>query len=256
MGNYYLLYFIIEMKARAIIALLLIAIMMFLDVSEARRSSGGSRSSGSSRSYGGGSRSSGGRTTTTTSRTIRRSNGSSFSGSRIYGSYMPYGGYALIPLVPYYDPHYRYYYDGAMTYRQTQPMNPIVAIIISVIVIGICCVCCFLNKGNMRFGDYEDEYVEETVTTTVHHDDGPAPTGQVYAPGTNPPGTALCNSGHIFSVMYNCPYPDDTATCDNCQGVIQWQMGGYHCNVCEVDLCTNCGQGRVSPAGPPGGYMQ
>jgi len=102
-------------------------------------------------------------------------------------------------------------------------MSPVAAIIITVIVVAILCLCCYLaakNKG--EWVDDDEEYTEVVTETVTVHDGPQGAPGQVYAPGTNPPGTALCNSGHIFSVMYNCPYPDDTATCDNCQGVINW----------------------------------
>jgi hypothetical protein len=128
-------------------------------------------------------------------------------------------------------------------------MSPVVAIIIVVIIVAVCCLCCYIASQNNMSDD--DVYEEEVITETVveHHDGGGynGPPATVYAPGTNPPGTALCNAGHIFGQMYQNPYDDDTATCDNCQQVINWNTGGFHCSVCEVDLCTNCGQGRVKP---------
>merc|ERR1719199_360704 len=101
------------MKLKSILALLLIALVLFLDTAEARRSGGGSRSSGS-RSSGSrsssGSRGSSSRTTRYYSKTTRTAVG---------GYYRPYGSYVLIVGTPYYDPHYSYYYDGHVTYRGT-----------------------------------------------------------------------------------------------------------------------------------------
>lgn len=160
--------------------------------------------------------------------------------------------------VPYYDSHNMYYYDGHISYRQQQPMNPIVSIIIIGIVVAIICVCCYISAKNGS-GDYVDEEYTETTTTTEHFGGNNGPQAATYAPGTNPPGTALCNSGHIFAFMTTNPYPDDTSTCDNCNQVINFGYGGYHCAPCEVDLCKSCGDGRVVPAQmgmPQPGMMQ
>ena len=99
-------------------------------------------------------------------------------------------------------------------------MNPVVVVVIVIICIAVCCLCCYIGAKNQVGDDYynDEVIVEETVT---HYDDGPKmaePT--YYPPGTNPPGTAMTNDGHLFTYMTNNPYPDDTATCDNCQQVI------------------------------------
>jgi hypothetical protein len=176
----------------------------------ARRSSGrsSSRSSSSSR---GGSRS----TTRTTRKTTRvvGMNGRSFSGSRFYVDYGTYRPIGWVLGRPYLDPTYGNYYDGMNTYRPVQPMNPIVAIIIVVVVCGFIVVVGLNSRDIEEDDDYEE--VVETTVTEEHFDGQPA--GQVYAPGTNPPGTALCNDGHIFQFMTTNPYPDDSTTCDNCQ---------------------------------------
>ena len=86
-------------------------------------------------------------------------------------------------------------------------MNPIVAIVIVVIV---CAIIIIVAKNSNRIGDddsYHSGVVEETIVTE-HYDN--APPGQVFAPGTNPPGTALCNVGHIFQFMTGTPYPEDS----------------------------------------------
>ena len=74
------------------------------------------------------------------------------------------------------------------------------------------------------------------TTTVVEENEGQDQYGAVYVLGMNPPGTALCYAGHIFTFMTTNPYPGDTATCDNCIKIINW-AGGYHCRICEVDLC-------------------
>ena len=193
---------------------------MFMDSSEARRG-GGSSSSSSSRSFGGGSR--------TTRTTTRRTS--------VSPTWRPTGGVLIIG----YNSHYGYYYDGHGTYMGGgAPMNPVAAIIIVVIVVAVCILFCVISAKN-NLGD--DDIYEETVTETVTYHDSPAPYKQVYAQGTNPPGTALCNAGHIFDFMTTTPYPEDPAgaICDNCQKNVNWAMGGFHCSACEADLCQNCG---------------
>ena len=93
-----------------------------------------------------------------------------------YATYHPVG---MIIGQPYYDVGMGYYYNGYQTFRahQGQPMNPVVAIIIIVIVCGIICIAA-LNSKNHGV-DYDDEFTE-TVTETIY-DDG-APAGPVYWP--------------------------------------------------------------------------
>jgi len=101
------------MKARSFFVLTLLVVLAVIlendHLAMAKRSSSSSKSS----SYKGYSGYSGGsKTTTTTTTSIRKSNGSYFSGSPVYvnyGSYHPSGWFVG---VPYYDSYYRYYYDG------------------------------------------------------------------------------------------------------------------------------------------------
>merc|ERR1712166_1265855 len=224
MGIYYIKFK--DMKAHKILLSLLIVLALFVDSETLARRSSGGRSSGGSSSrggYSGGSRS----TTTRTTTRISRSGGGSFNGYRVtpvfsygygIGMYHPVG---WVMGNPYYDTRYMYYYDGTNIYAEQKAASAVVSAIIIIIVCVVVCGCCYVASKNQG--------------------------GQTYAPGTNPPGTALCNSGHVFAFMTTNPYPDDSSTCDNCQQVIQFGYGGYHCGPCEVDLCKNCGDGRVSP---------
>jgi len=235
-----------KIKSYLFAILILLAIFMDQETVIARRS-GGSRSSGG-RSSSGGSR----RSTTTTTRTMTRRDGSSFSGSRFYVDYRNYMPVGMVVGMAYYDRASGWYYDGQYTYRSGGGSS-----IVTVVVILFVCVCIVLiaiyGKGG-HGEDYDDDYHEETVVTTtvVEEDGGPQASGygngQTFAPGTNPPGTILCNSGHIFTYLNTNPYGDDSSTCDNCQNVIQFGYGGFHCGPCEVDLCSGCGQGRGGQA--------
>ena len=241
------------MKAYKILLSLLIVLALFVDSETLARRSSGGRSSGGSSSrggYSGGSRS----TTTRTTTRISRSGGGSFNGYRVtpvfsygygIGMYHPVG---WVMGNPYYDTRYMYYYDGTNIYAEQKAASAVVSAIIIIIVCVVICGCCYVASKNQ--GSFDDGYEEETevtTTTTTWDNNGQPQGGQTYAPGTNPPGTALCNSGHVFAFMTTNPYPDDSSTCDNCQQVIQFGYGGYHCGPCEVDLCKNCGDGRVSP---------
>ena len=150
------------MKAKSLICFALITMMLFINTEcEARRSSGGSSRS----SYSGGYSGYSGRSSTTTS-TVYRSNGSSFSGYAVSGYYRPFGSYVLVIGSPYYDPHYLYYYNCSITYRQSQPASVLDVLIVIIVIMFFLAIFAISNKN--REGGWGDDDYTETRTTTVY----------------------------------------------------------------------------------------
>jgi len=215
------------MKLTSFIRIIVLIALIFLVDTEARRGGGSSRSGGSSRGYSGGysgGSSRGGSTTRRTTYTVRRGTGRAYGGAYHTSTIAVFPiGYSCLLCVgtsPYYNSAYGYYYNGSgHTYYNNFPpqkSSPIVVIIIVVVVILIICICIYMAQNSNGDGDdYEEETIVVEETT---YNDAPRPQLPIYAPGTNPPGTALCNTGHIFANMYNDPYRDgNTPECDNCQ---------------------------------------
>ena len=89
------------------------------------------------------------------------------------GNYKPFGGHDLVVGIPFYDGHYRYYYDGSATYRIRNPeqtMASSVGMLVTLVSIVIVVFIAVKNTNSVNYEGGEEFYQDITTTLVENHE--------------------------------------------------------------------------------------